>query len=87
MIVVNKIRIFVFALCFILFHSTITPIFCQAPWPTKKWPRSTPEAVGCGKIRPALFEKWKMGEPAGSAGLVGCGIFFCGVLLSSKSII
>ena len=39
----NKIRIFVFILFILLIHGIITPLFSQAPWPTEKWPRSTPE--------------------------------------------
>ena len=43
MTVFNKIKTFVFVLFFLLFQGIITPLFSQAPWPTEKWPRSTPE--------------------------------------------
>jgi len=43
MTVFNKIKTFVFVLFFLLFQWIITPLFSQAPWPTEKWPRSTPE--------------------------------------------
>ncbi|UCE39903.1 MAG: serine hydrolase, partial [Candidatus Aminicenantes bacterium] len=43
MTVSYKIRTFILVLIFLLFQGSITPIFGQAPWPTEKWPRSTPE--------------------------------------------
>ena len=43
MILLSKKRIFVFVIFFLLSQEIITPLFSQAPWPTEKWPRSTPE--------------------------------------------
>ena len=43
MTVFIKKRTFVFIIFFLLFQGIITPLFSQAPWPTEKWPRSTPE--------------------------------------------
>ena len=39
----NKTKTFVFVLFLHLFQGITTPIVGQAPWPTEKWPRSTPE--------------------------------------------
>jgi CubicO group peptidase (beta-lactamase class C family) len=41
--VFNKIRTFVLVLFFLLFQGLAALIFGQAPWPTERWPRSTPE--------------------------------------------
>lgn len=43
MSVLNKIRTFVLVIFFLLFHGLAAPDSGQAPWPTEKWPRSTPE--------------------------------------------
>ena len=49
MAVFNKIRTFVFVLFLMFFQVTAAPSFGQAPWPTEKWPRSTPEKLGINR--------------------------------------
>ena len=51
MTVFTKKRTFVLALFLMIFQGIAAPNFGQAPWPTEKWPRSTPEEQGINRKR------------------------------------
>ena len=51
MIVFVKRRIFVLVLLPLLFYGLADFVFGQTPWPTDKWPRSTPEEQGINRKR------------------------------------
>jgi CubicO group peptidase (beta-lactamase class C family) len=46
-----KTKTFVLVLFLLLFQGSIAPVFGHAPWPTEKWPRSTPEEQGINRKR------------------------------------